>query len=88
MAFGYFETLFSLRDILRVEQERIRIKSLAYTLDQVGYAEHLYEMFTDATDEMFAQISTAMTPSEGLDESRWNPFDERYVSDGKTGAEF
>ncbi|KAF7714873.1 Ubiquitin thioesterase OTUB1-like protein [Penicillium ucsense] len=80
MAFGYFETLFSFRDLLRVEQERIRIKSLNYTLDQVGYPEHLYEMFTDATDEVFAQISTAIQNSDPDESFLVNAFNDEYNS--------
>lgn len=40
-----------------------------------------------AENQRMAQISEGMTPSEGLSEDRWNPFDERYVQSGmKTQA--
>lgn len=56
MAFGYFENLFYLRDVLKVQQELARIKSLSQLLQQVGQQEHLYEIFVDATEEVFNQI--------------------------------
>lgn len=80
MAFGYFETLFSLRDILRVEQELARIKSLTYTLDRVGYAEHLYEMFIDATEEVFLQTSEAIRNGDQDEAFLVNAFNNEYQS--------
>lgn len=80
MAFGYFETLFSLRDILRVEQELARIKSLTYTLDRVGYAEHLYEMFIDATEEVFMQTSEAIRNGDQDETFLVNAFNNEYQS--------
>lgn len=80
MAFGYFETLFSLRDMLRVEQELARIKSLTYTLDRVGYAEHLYEMFIDATEEVFAQTSEAIQNGDQDESFLVNAFNNEYKS--------
>ncbi|KAL1995544.1 hypothetical protein VTN49DRAFT_1731 [Thermomyces lanuginosus] len=56
VAFGYFENLFYLRDVLKVQQELARIKSLSQLLQQVGQQEHLYEIFVDATEEVFNQI--------------------------------
>ncbi|GLI76831.1 hypothetical protein PoHVEF18_005109 [Penicillium ochrochloron] len=80
VAFGYFETLFSLRDILRVEQELARIKSLTYTLDRVGYAEHLYEMFIDATEEVFVQTSEAIRNGDQDETFLVNAFNNEYQS--------
>ncbi|KAJ5886737.1 uncharacterized protein N7473_009411 [Penicillium subrubescens] len=80
VAFGYFETLFSLRDILRVEQELARIKSLTYTLDRVGYAEHLYEMFIDATEEVFLQTSEAIRNGDQDETFLVNAFNNEYQS--------
>lgn len=80
VAFGYFETLFSLRDILRVEQELARLKSLTYTLDRVGYAEHLYEMFIDATEEVFAQTSEAIQNGDQDESFLINAFNDEYKS--------
>lgn len=80
MAFGYFETLFSLRDILRVEQELARIKSLTYTLDRVGYAGHLYEMFIDATEDVFAQTSEAIQNGDQDESFLVNAFNGEYKS--------
>jgi ubiquitin thioesterase protein OTUB1 len=56
VAFGYFESLFTLRDPARVQQETTRIKSLSRLLDQVGQQEHLYEIFVEATEEVMMQI--------------------------------
>lgn len=80
VAFGYFETLFSLRDILRLEQELARIKSLTYTLDRVGYAEHLYEMFIDATEEIFARTREAIHNGDQDESFLVNAFNNEYQS--------
>ncbi|KAE8374399.1 peptidase C65 Otubain-domain-containing protein [Aspergillus bertholletiae] len=60
VAFGYFENLFNLRDTLPVHRELLRIKSLNLLLDQVGHDEHLYEIFVDATEQIFSQILDAI----------------------------
>lgn len=80
MAFGYFETLFALRDTLRVQQELDRIKSLNTLLDQVGQQEHLYEIFVDATIEIFEQISAAIQNGEQDEAFLVNAFNEEYNS--------
>lgn len=60
VAFGYFESLFNLRDTLQVHRELLRIKSLSSLLDQVGQQEHLYEIFVEATEQVFTQVSEAI----------------------------
>ncbi|EAW09265.1 OTU family ubiquitin thioesterase [Aspergillus clavatus NRRL 1] len=60
VAFGYFECLFNLRDTLQVHRELLRIKSLSSLLDQVGQQEHLYEIFVEATEQVFTQVSEAI----------------------------
>lgn len=80
VAFGYFETLFALRDPLRVQRELARIKSLNTLLDQVGHQEHLYEIFVDATEELFAQTSAAIQNGDRDETFLVNAFNEEYSS--------
>ena len=80
MAFGYFETLFSLRDPVRVRQELARIKSLNALLNQVGQQEELYEIFVDATEEIFEQTSAAIQSGEQDETFLVNAFNEEYNS--------
>lgn len=80
MAFGYFETLFNLRDTLRVQRERERIKSLSTLLDQVGQQEELYEIFVDATEEVFAQTLAAIQNVEQDETFLVNAFNDDYGS--------
>ncbi|KAJ5153276.1 uncharacterized protein N7482_009754 [Penicillium canariense] len=80
VAFGYFETLFALRDPLRVQRELARIKSLTYTLDRVGYADHLYEIFIDATEEIFAQTAAAIQNGDQDELFLVNAFNNEYKS--------
>lgn len=80
MAFGYFETLFALRDPLRVQQELVRIKSLNALLDQVGHQEHLYEIFVDATEDIFQQISAAIQNGEQDETFLINAFNQEFNS--------
>lgn len=80
VAFGYFETLFALRDPLRLQRELARIKSLSTLLDQVGQQEHLYEIFVDATEEIFAQTSAAIQNGEQDETFLVNAFNEEYNS--------
>lgn len=60
VAFGYFETLFALRDPSRIEAEISRFRSLNALLDQVGIAEHIYDIFVDATEDILGQIHAAI----------------------------
>lgn len=72
--------LFALRDPSRVQRELARIKSLNTLMDQVGQEEHLYEIFVDATEDIFAQISAAIqngTPDESF---LVDAFNEEYSS--------
>ncbi|KAJ5549016.1 hypothetical protein N7513_006250 [Penicillium frequentans] len=80
VAFGYFETLFNLRDTLRVQRERERIKSLSTLLDQVGQQEELYEIFVDATEEVFAQTLAAIQNVEQDETFLVNAFNDDYGS--------
>ncbi|KAJ5885158.1 Ovarian tumor otubain [Penicillium taxi] len=80
VAFGYFETLFTLRDYIRVQQELARIKSLSTLLDQVGQSEHLYEIFVDATEEIFAQTLAAIQNGEQDETFLVNAFNDEYSS--------
>ncbi|RJE17913.1 ubiquitin thiolesterase OtuB1 [Aspergillus sclerotialis] len=60
VAFGYFENLLSLQDALLIQREASRIKSLCTLLDRVGQQEHLYEIFVDATDQVFSELLEAV----------------------------
>ncbi|EGE00523.1 ubiquitin thiolesterase [Trichophyton tonsurans CBS 112818] len=57
MAFGYFESLFALRDQAKIAQELVRIKSFNAMFDAVGQQEHLYEIFVDATEELLKSVA-------------------------------
>lgn len=80
VAFGYFETLFTMRDPIHVQQELIRIKSLNSYLDRVGLQEHLYEVFVDATEDIFAQTSQAIHNGDQDETFLVNAFNEEYSS--------
>lgn len=43
-----------------MHRELLRIKSLSSLLDQVGQQEHLYEIFVEATEQVFTQVSEAI----------------------------
>lgn len=57
VAFGYFESLFALRDQAKIAQELARIKSFNAMFDAVGQQEHLYEIFVDATEELLKSVA-------------------------------
>ncbi|KAE8321511.1 peptidase C65 Otubain-domain-containing protein [Aspergillus sergii] len=80
VAFGYFENLFNLRDTLRVHRELLRIKSMNVLLNQVGQQEHLYEIFVDATEEIFNQISEAIHNGVRDDSFLVDAFNNEYNS--------
>lgn len=80
VAFGYFENLFNLRDTLRVHRELLRIKSMNVLLNQVGQQEHLYEIFVDATEEIFNQISEAIQNGVRDDSFLVDAFNNEYNS--------
>ena len=80
VAFGYFESLFTLRDAQRVQSELERIKSLTKLLDQVGQQEHMYEMFVDAVEMLLTEIGQAIQNGV-LDESFLvDSFNDEYNS--------
>ncbi|KAJ5111139.1 hypothetical protein N7532_001674 [Penicillium argentinense] len=78
VAFGYFETLFSRLDPIRVRHEMARFKSLNTMLSQVGLQEHLYEIFTDATDEILTQTHQAIQNGEPDEEFLVSAFNDEY----------
>jgi ubiquitin thioesterase protein OTUB1 len=80
VAFGYFENLFMLRDVTRVQQELARIKSLNSLLDQVGQEEHLYEIFVDATEEVFNAVIQSIQNGAPNESFLVNAFNEEYNS--------
>lgn len=80
VAFGYFEHLFSLRDLVLVQNELVRIKSLSSLLEQVGHEEYLYEIFVDATEQVFTQIIQAIQDGVRDDSFLVNAFNVEYSS--------
>lgn len=80
VAFGYFENLFGLRDIVLVQNELVRIKSLSGMLDQVGHQEYLYEIFVDATEQVFSQIIQAIQDGVRDDSFLVDAFNNEYSS--------
>lgn len=80
VAFGYFETIFNIRDPIRLQQELIRFKTLNSYLDQVGHQEHLYEIFSDAAEEIFAQTAQAIQNGDRDESFLVNAFNEEYSS--------
>ncbi|KAJ5965652.1 hypothetical protein N7481_012366 [Penicillium waksmanii] len=80
VAFGYFETMFNNRDPIRLQEELIRFKTLNSYLDQVGHQEHLYEIFADATEEIFAQTAQAIQNGDRDESFLVNAFNEEYSS--------
>lgn len=81
MAFGYFETLFALRDPLRIQTETARIKSLNALLDQIGLADHIYEIFVDATEDILKRILDAIQSGVQDESFLVDAFNEGYSSD-------
>lgn len=80
IAFGYFETLFLLRDTARVSTELTRIKGFNKLLDAVGQQEHLYEIFVDATEDLFGQILEAIEEGSYDDSFLLEAFNAEYNS--------
>ncbi|OXV09308.1 hypothetical protein Egran_02930 [Elaphomyces granulatus] len=80
VAFGYFESLFTLRDPLRVQQETTRIKSLSRLLDQVGQQEHLYEIFVEATEGVMMQILNSIQKRVADEAFLVEAFNDEYNS--------
>jgi ubiquitin thioesterase protein OTUB1 len=63
-----------------VQRELTRIKSLNTLMDQVGQEEHLYEIFVDATEDVFASISTAIQNGAQDESFLVDAFNEEYSS--------
>ncbi|EEH49957.2 uncharacterized protein PADG_06036 [Paracoccidioides brasiliensis Pb18] len=80
IAFGYFESLFNLRDAAKVTQELARMKSLNELLDSTGCQEHLYEMFVDATEELLTRISQEIEKGSYDDSFLLQAFNDEYNS--------
>jgi ubiquitin thioesterase protein OTUB1 len=64
----------------KVTQELVRIKLFNKLLDTVGQQEHLYEIFVDATEELLAQISTAIESGSRDDSFLLEAFNHEYNS--------
>jgi len=60
IAFCYFETLLRLGDRNRILAEETRLKSLNNLLNSLGFQEHLYEDFVEATLDLLRQISASI----------------------------
>lgn len=80
VAFGYFENLFALRDLVLIQNELVRLKSLSSLLDQVGHQDYLYEIFVDATEQVFAQLIQAIQDGVHDDSFLVNTFNVEYSS--------
>lgn len=80
VAFGYFENLFLLRDTARVSAESTRVKGFNKLLDAVGQQEHLYEIFVDATEDLFGQILEAIEKGSYDDSFILEAFNAEYNS--------
>jgi ubiquitin thioesterase protein OTUB1 len=81
VAFGYFETLFALRDTLRIETEIRRIKSLTTLLERVGLSDSIYEIFVDATEDVLNRIHAAIQSGAQDESFLVEAFNEGYSSD-------
>lgn len=69
-----------IRDVTRVQQELARIKSLNSLLDQVGQEEHLYEIFVDATEEVFNAVIQSIQNGVPDESFLVNAFNDEYNS--------
>lgn len=45
---------------MQIQRELSRIKSLNALLNRVGQQEHLYEIFVDATEQVFSEVLDAV----------------------------
>jgi hypothetical protein len=81
VAFGYFETLFALRDPIRIESEIKRFKNLNGLLEQVGIVQDIYELFVESTEDILNRIHTAI--QNGVQDETFlvEAFNEGYSSD-------
>ncbi|RAH75570.1 ubiquitin thiolesterase [Aspergillus aculeatinus CBS 121060] len=78
VAFGYFENLLKLQNLVLAHDELNRIKSLNVLLDRTGQQEHLYEIFVDATEGVFHQIIEAIQNGIIDDTFLVEAFNEEY----------
>ncbi|KAJ5426039.1 Ovarian tumor otubain [Penicillium sp. CMV-2018d] len=81
VAFGYFETLFALRDTIRIEAEIRRMKSLTTLLERVGLSDSIYEIFVDATEDVLNRIQAAIQNGAQDESFLVEAFNEGYCSD-------
>ncbi|KAJ5192458.1 Ovarian tumor otubain [Penicillium cf. viridicatum] len=81
VAFGYFETLFALRDTLRIEAEIRRMKSLTTLLERIGLSDSIYEIFVDATEDVLNRTQTAIQNGAQDESFLVEAFNEGYCSD-------
>ncbi|KAJ5555092.1 hypothetical protein N7535_007537 [Penicillium sp. DV-2018c] len=81
VAFGYFETLFALRDTIRIEAEIQRMRSLTALLDQVGLSDSIYEIFVDATEDVLKQTHAAILSGAQDETFLVETFNEGYTSE-------
>jgi ubiquitin thioesterase protein OTUB1 len=81
VAFGYFETLFALRDTIRIEAEIQRMKSLTALLEQVGLSDSIYEIFVDATEDVLKQTHAAIHSGAQDESFLVETFNEGYTSE-------
>ncbi|KAK4865420.1 hypothetical protein LT330_009531 [Penicillium expansum] len=81
VAFGYFETLFALRDTLRIETEIRRMKSLTTLLERVGLSDSIYEIFVDATEDVLNRTHAAIQNGAQDESFLVEAFNEVYCSD-------
>ncbi|CAI7612422.1 unnamed protein product [Penicillium viridicatum] len=81
VAFGYFETLFALRDTLRIEAEIRRVKSLTTLLERVGLSDSIYEIFVDATEDVLNRTQAAIQNGAQDESFLVEAFNEGYCSD-------
>lgn len=63
-----------------VQNELVRIKSLSSLLDQVGHEEYLYEIFVDATEQVFTEVIQAIQDGVRDDSFLVNLFNVEYSS--------
>ncbi|KLJ13086.1 hypothetical protein EMPG_11952 [Blastomyces silverae] len=80
VAFGYFETLFNLRDTAKLERELARIKSLNDSLDSIGCQKYIYEMFVEVTEDVFGQILGAIAEGSYDDSFLLDAFNDESQS--------
>lgn len=63
-----------------VQNELVRIKSLSSLLDRVGHQEYLYEIFVDATEQVFTEVIQAIQDGVRDDSFLVNLFNVEYSS--------